>query len=92
MTETTWLVGDMQTGDIREVTTTTEGRPDDFVPYDDYGDYDPDWACQTCNGDGFEYCEDQNTSEGCWERDCDGTAHTCPNCSGSGASKDQWYW
>ncbi len=48
--------------------------------------------CQTCDGDGFELCEDVNSSEGCWESDCDGSAHTCPNCRGSGLAKDQWYW
>lgn len=53
---------------------------------------EPDWACQTCGGEGWEWCEDTDSSEGCWERDCDGAAHTCPNCRGSGASQDQWYW
>jgi hypothetical protein len=48
--------------------------------------------CQTCLGEGYEECEDTNSSEGCWERDCNGYAHTCPNCRGSGHAKDQWYW
>ena len=52
-------------------------------------DYEP---CQTCGGDGVEECEDFDTSEGCWERDCNGRIHTCPNCRGSGKAKDQWYW
>ena len=59
---------------------------------DELGDYDPDWACRTCGGDRFEECEDTDTSEGCWEQDCNGRIHTCPNCRGSGQAKDQWYW
>ena len=52
-------------------------------------DYEP---CQTCLGEGYEDCEDTNTSEGCWEAGCNGYAHRCPNCHGSGKAKDQWYW
>jgi hypothetical protein len=60
---------------------------------DDYdGTYDPDWSCQTCGGEGFEWCEDTDSSEGCWEPDCNGRVHTCPYCRCSGARKDQWYW
>ena len=60
------------------------------VMYED----DDDWAepCMTCGGDGFEYCEDSDTAEGCWERYCNGSIHTCPNCRGSGQAKDQRYW
>jgi hypothetical protein len=57
-------------------------------PYDD----DDEPGCQTCGGDGFEECEDVNSSEGCWIAGCDGYFHTCPNCNGSGLAKDQWYW
>lgn len=48
--------------------------------------------CQTCGGDGFEFCEDTDSAEGCWVGDCDGEVHTCPNCRGSGRAKDQWFW
>lgn len=54
-------------------------------------DYEDDESCQTCGGDGFEQCED-DSSEGCWEWDCDGDIHLCPNCYGSGRAKDQCYW
>ena len=64
----------------------------DALTDDDDEDFDPNWACQTCGGDGVEECEDFDTSEGCWERDCNGRIHTCPNCRGSGKAKDQWYW
>lgn len=37
-------------------------------------------------------CETSTSSEGCWESDCDGDFHTCPNCKGSGLAKDQRYW
>ena len=53
--------------------------------------------CQTCGGDGVEECEewlfqeDTDASEECWEQDCNGRVHTCPNCRGSGNAKDQWY-
>lgn len=63
----------------------------DFVEYD-IDDEPAESRCQTCGGDGFEWCEDQNSAEGCWAADCDGTAHTCPNCRGSGLAKDQWFW
>lgn len=78
------------------------GSQDPFVnPHADHydcgmcgdDDYDLDdgeeHRCMTCGGEGWEWCEDQNSSEGCWARDCDGTAHTCPNCDGSGLAKDQ---
>lgn len=55
---------------------------------EDYGD-GLDANCQTCGGDGFEEC---NEPWCCFERDCDGDIHTCPNCRGSGCAKDQWYW
>lgn len=56
-------------------------------------DYDPDDpGCQTCGGDGFEECEDSNSSEGCWERRCNGRLHECPNCGGSGLARDQRFW
>lgn len=54
-------------------------------------DYDDD-RCMTCQGDGFEECETTNSAEGCWESDCDGDFHLCPNCKGSGLAKDQWFW
>ena len=88
-------MGDLQDGTIGEVEINTTVAPEDFVPLDDDdydGTYDPDWSCQTCGGEGFEWCEDTNSSEGCWEPDCNGRVHTCPNCRGSGARKDQWYW
>jgi hypothetical protein len=49
-------------------------------------------SCQSCGGDGFNWCEDQDSSEGCWERNCNGETHTCFNCHGTGAAKDQWLW
>ena len=56
-------------------------------------EHDPDArSCMTCRGEGWEWCEDTNSSEGCWEPDCDGEAHTCPNCYGSGDAKDQRFW
>ena len=59
-------------------------------------DHDPDWDeghnCMTCGGEGWEYCEEYSSIEGCWERDCNGATHTCFNCRGSGAAKDQWFW
>ena len=58
------------------------------VVEDEYSDEGFDSRCQTCAGDGFEWCEEWD----CWQRDCDGDAHTCPNCRGSGAARDQWYW
>ncbi len=61
---------------------------DEFVPKD----YVTAVTCQTCNGDGFEECDDTYSSEGCWESDCDGYFHRCPNCRGSGKGKDQWLW
>ena len=68
----------------------TETPMQDYAE-DDYGDgLEPN--CQTCGGDGFEWCEDTNSAEGCWQPDCDGSGHTCPNCKGSGQAKDQWYW
>jgi hypothetical protein len=48
--------------------------------------------CMTCCGDGFEECEDTDSAEGCWNADCDGVWHTCPNCRGSGRAKDQSWW
>ena len=64
------------------------------IAYDEsgYSEYDDEPACQTCGGEGFEVCEDVNSSEGCWESDCNGDIHTCSNCRGSGLAKDQWYW
>lgn len=60
--------------------------------WDDWEDFADGGSCQTCCGDGFEECQDTNSSEGCWELDCNGDIHTCPNCKGSGNAKDQWYW
>lgn len=63
-------------------------------PADFYGedDYDDDGTCMTCQGDGFAECETTNTSEGCWERTCNGEIHRCPNCGGSGRASDQRFW
>lgn len=55
---------------------------DDFAEDADQG------SCMTCHGEGWVFCEDWD----CWEPDCDGTAHTCWNCHGSGDPKDQWLW
>lgn len=74
-------------GPVANESRVSEGLAD---TYDD--EYDHGESCQTCLGEGFEECEDWNTSEGCWEPDCSGTIHTCPNCRGSGRAKDQWYW
>ena len=54
-------------------------------------EYDDD-PCMTCGGDGIEECEDTDSAEGCWEPDCNGRFHTCPNCRGSGNAKDQRFW
>lgn len=62
--------------------------------YDDdetYPETDED-DCMTCHGSGLEECETTTTAEGCWERDCTGTFHRCPNCRGSGRVKDQVHW
>jgi hypothetical protein len=58
----------------------------------DADEWDDEANCQTCQGDGFCECEDSDSAEGCWEADCDGTLHTCPNCKGSGLAKNQWYF
>lgn len=42
-------------------------------------------SCQTCGGEGFEWCEEWD----CWEPDCDDDSHTCPNCHGTGNAADQ---
>lgn len=64
--------------------------------YEDYDDdLDVDYEnrdCMTCGGEGWEWCEDVNSSEGCWVQGCDDVSHTCPNCRGSGLAKDQCYW
>ena len=60
---------------------------DDADGYDDDDDgYD---ACQTCAGDGYEDCWEPFD---CWEPGCNGAAHKCTNCRGTGSAKDQWYW
>jgi hypothetical protein len=60
---------------------------------DDYEDFMAEERnCQSCHGEGWEECQDSNTAEGCWIKDCDGDTHTCGNCRGSGLAKDQWYW
>ena len=64
------------------------GEPQDY----EYDDYDDEPGCMTCGGEGYEECEDVNSSEGCWEADCNGIIHTCPNCRGSGKAKDQRFW
>lgn len=70
---------------------TTE--QDTYHDWDDWDDWDADdGTCQTCGGDGITECDDYNSSEGCWEPDCDGRSHTCPNCRGSGRAADQTYW
>lgn len=60
-------------------------------PYDDdyeaFEGYDAD--CSTCMGDGSEECMD---SFMCFEPDCTGEWHTCPNCRGSGRAEDMHYW
>lgn len=63
------------------------------LPLNDLADEDlDDDPCVTCGGDGFEACEDQFSSEGCWEPGCSGDLHRCPNCRGSGRAKDQRFW
>lgn len=63
------------------------------LDYDPDPDYDPDSQnCQTCDGEGVEECQDHDSAEGCWQPDCTGDCHTCPNCKGSGLARDQWYW
>lgn len=73
-----------------DVPRTPAGTP--LNDEDDYDERDPEAHCQTCHGEGWEFCEDQDSSEGCWEPDCDDVTHTCPNCRGSGLAKDQWFW
>lgn len=71
------------------------GKPIFLDPeIDDYYEEDDglERNCRTCRGDGWEWCEDTDSAEGCWEADCDGSAHTCPNCRGSGLAMDQCFW
>lgn len=56
--------------------------------HEHYDDCEPASRCQTCDGDGVEWCDDWD----CWERDCTGDSHLCPNCKGSGLASDQWFW
>lgn len=60
-----------------------DGYDGGFDDEDDYSD------CQTCLGDGYEECD---APWSCFEQGCNGKIHRCPNCKGSGDSKDQWYW
>lgn len=55
--------------------------------YEDDDGYEAN--CMTCLGDGTEECMDSCM---CFEPDCNGDYHTCPNCRGSGSASDQWYW
>lgn len=60
--------------------------------HEDHSEFDPEPSCMTCSGDGWEWCEDTDSAEGCWESGCNGKSHTCPNCGGTGDAKDQRFW
>ena len=62
-----------------------------MTSWDDWveDNYDGGGACQTCDGEGVEECDDRLM---CHERDCDGDFHTCPNCGGTARSEDQTWW
>lgn len=55
-------------------------------------DGEEEFPCKTCNGEGIGECHDTNSSEGCWEPNCGGDWHRCPNCKGSGNAKDMWFF
>ena len=50
---------------------------------DDF-EFDPEWYCTHCNGDGM--CYDGSDPLG----DCPDEIHPCHACNGSGRRKDQW--
>lgn len=61
---------------IRAQTDPDDARPDD--------EFDPEWACTHCNGEGL-----------CWDGadplgDCPDEPHSCHACYGSGRREDQW--
>ena len=52
-------------------------------------DFDEDWACTHCAGEGLVECDDWIQ---CTYRGCDGEMHPCTACRGSGLGKDQSIW
>jgi hypothetical protein len=68
---------------------STDARPDALVsrqePPDDYDDYDEDYACTHCGGEGYREVDDP-----LWD-DCDEWGYgPCGSCRGTGQRKHQW--
>ena len=59
---------------------------------EDYEDYDPDWACWYCGGDGWGVVGADMFEED-WEHgEFFGDVIKCPNCHGSGKAEDCTFW
>ena len=67
----------------------------DFPTSDEQAELDDpeEGRCWTCGGDGMVECDgDCPASDDCGCPYANAHLTTCPNCRGSGAAKDVWYW